>query len=63
MIVRVLGILIGVAFLLYILLLRGLPVLFFIKMIPFALFFLLRLRVFLADLVINNLLLLRSSSL
>lgn len=37
MIVRVLGILIGVAFLLYILLLRGLPVLFFIKMIPFAL--------------------------
>jgi len=37
MIVRVVGVLIGVAFLLYILLLRGLPVLFFIKMIPLAL--------------------------
>ena len=36
MVIRILGVSIGVASLLYILLLRGLPVLFFLKMIPLA---------------------------
>jgi hypothetical protein len=36
MVVRILGIGVGVSALLYILLLRGLPVLFFLKMIPLA---------------------------
>jgi hypothetical protein len=37
MITRIIGVGLGVAVLLYILLLRGLPVLFFLKMIPLAL--------------------------
>jgi hypothetical protein len=37
MITRIVGTLVGVSVLLYILLLRGLPVLFFLKMIPLAL--------------------------
>jgi hypothetical protein len=36
MIIRIIGVGIGVSALLYILLLRGLPVLFFLKMIPLA---------------------------
>jgi hypothetical protein len=38
MIIRILGVGLGVALLLYILLLRGLPVLFFIKMLPLMFF-------------------------
>jgi hypothetical protein len=34
MIVRIIGAVIGASLLLYVLLLRGLPVLFFIKMVP-----------------------------
>lgn len=41
MIVRIAGLLVGVLLLFYILLLRGLPVLFFIKMAPLLLIFLL----------------------
>jgi len=37
MLVRIFGVAIGVLLLLYILLLRGLPVLFFIKMLPLIL--------------------------
>jgi hypothetical protein len=41
MVTRIIGIGIGVALLLYVLLLRGLPVLFFIKMLPLILLLLL----------------------
>jgi hypothetical protein len=40
MIVRVIGTVIGVSLILFILLVRGLPVLFFLKMIPLVLIFL-----------------------